>query len=112
MIVTRGGRGLLGAAVLAGGLLGAAGGPTAYGAETEWKMHLVWVPTRMEVKEAERWANAVNEATGDKFEVKLFPGGSLGIKDTDMLRILPPGNVIQATMLYPGYVSRDAPDIA
>jgi TRAP-type C4-dicarboxylate transport system substrate-binding protein len=29
-----------------------------------------------------------------------------------MLRILPAGNVVQATLLYPGYVSRDAPDLA
>lgn len=74
-------------------------------------MHLVWVPTRQEVKAAERWVARVNERAGDRFKINTFPGGSLGVKDPDMLRILPMGNVVQVTMLYAGYVARDAPDL-
>jgi len=96
----------------AGMLLGAATARPSMAAEIEWKMHLVWVPSRQEVVEAKTWVDRVNERTGDKFHIEMFPGGALGVKDPDMLRILPPGNVIQATMLYPGYVSRDAPELA
>lgn len=109
MKVTKAALSLVGAAGL---LLGTAMDRPSAAAEIEWKMHLVWVPTRQEVVEASEFVKRVNERTGDKFEIKMFPGGALGVKDADMLRILPPGNVIQATMLYPGYVSRDAPELA
>lgn len=96
----------------AGLLLGGATAPPVAAAEIEWKMHMVWVPTRQEVVSAQEWVDRVNERTGDKFEITIFTGGSLGVKDQDMLRILPPGNAIQVTMLYPGYVARDAPELA
>lgn len=96
----------------AGMLMGAATVQPAPAAEIEWKMHMVWVPSRQEVVSATEWVKRVNERTGDKFEITMFPGGALGVKDQDMLRVLPPGNVIQVTMLYPGYVARDAPELA
>ncbi|WGF87846.1 TRAP transporter substrate-binding protein DctP [Marinivivus vitaminiproducens] len=105
------GLGALGLAALALTMDATAPRP-AMAADTEWRAHLVWVPTRQETKYFETWANRVNERTGDAFEISVHPGGSLGVKDTDMLRILPMGNVIQATMLYAGYVSRDAPELA
>ena len=96
----------------AGLLLGTPAVEPAEAAEIEWKMHLVWVPTRQEVVSANKYIERVNARTGDKFQITAFTGGSLGVKDADMLRILPPGNVIQMTMLYPGYVARDAPELA
>ncbi len=95
-----------------GMMVGTAAVQPAPAAEIEWKMHMVWVPTRQEVVSGTKWVERVNARTGDKFQITLYSGGALGVKDQDMLRILPPGNVIQATMLYPGYVSRDAPELA
>lgn len=89
----------------------AAGTPAA-AAETQWKMHMVWVPTRVEAQYYQRFVDTVNRRAQGKLEIKLYPGGSLGIKDVDMLRILPRGNVIQVAGLYPGYMTRDEPQYA
>lgn len=80
--------------------------------EIEWKMHIVWIPARDETKTYQRWVDSINARTAGKLKITLYPGGALGVKDVDMLRILPPGNVIQAAGLYPGYVSRDVPEFA
>jgi len=102
-------RGVSAAALLAVMQLGMS---PAEASETEWKMHVVWVATRPEAKEARAWADRVNARTKGKLKIAVHDGGSLGAKDADMLRILPSGSVIQATMLYPGYVARDEPELA
>jgi TRAP-type transport system periplasmic protein len=79
-------------------------------AETAWKMHIVWVPARPEAKDYKRFTDLVNERAAGKLHIELHPAGSLGVKDTDMLRILPSGNVIQIAGLYPGYMTRDVPE--
>lgn len=84
----------------------------AAAADTTWKMHMVWVPARPEAKFYQRFADEVTERAGDKLDIQLFSSGSLGIKDADMLRILPRGNIIQAAGLYPGYLTRDKPQYA
>jgi TRAP-type C4-dicarboxylate transport system substrate-binding protein len=81
-------------------------------AETAWKMHMVWVPTRVEATYYQKFADLVNERAKGKLKITLYPSGTLGIKDVDMLRILPKGNVIQAAGLYPGYMTRDEPEYA
>lgn len=78
----------------------------------EWKMHAVWNEARPEAQLVQRWAKAVTNHAGTELSIKVFPGGQLGIKDVDMLRILPQGNVIQAAALWPGYMSRDEPAYA
>lgn len=95
---------------LAAGLMASAA-PSAQAA-TQWKMHMVWVPQRVEAQYYQKFVDLVNERAKGKLEIKLFPGASLGIKDQDMLRILPRGNVIQAAGLYPGYMTRDEPEYA
>jgi len=104
---------------LSAALLGVLGALAAMGdvapvsaADIEWRTHLVWVPTRQEAQAVTTLAERINARTGDKFQMTVFPGGSLGIKDPDMLRILPPGNVIQATMISTNYVARDSPELA
>lgn len=82
----------------------------AKAAEVEWKMHAVWVPTRPEIGFLKKWVDLVNERAAGKLKITLYPGGSLGIKDVDMLRILPAAKAIQAALLYPGYMSRDVPE--
>jgi TRAP-type C4-dicarboxylate transport system substrate-binding protein len=81
-------------------------------AQTTWKMHVVWVPARPEAQDFKKFADLVNERAKGKLKIEVHPGGSLGVKDIDMLRILPAGNVIQAAGLYPGYLTRDVPDYA
>jgi len=85
---------------------------TASAAETEWKMHIVWVPARPEAQAYQSFADKATEKAGETLDIKLFTGGSLGVKDADMLRILPRGNIIQAAGLYPGYLTRDKPQYA
>ncbi|WP_092842461.1 TRAP transporter substrate-binding protein [Roseovarius lutimaris] len=79
--------------------------------EASWKMHVALTESRVETQTAQKFVDAVNSTTDD-LSITLFSGGSLGIKDADMLRILPRGNVIQAAALYPGYLTRDNPDFA
>jgi len=75
-------------------------------------MHMVWVPARPEAQAYQRFADEVTKRAGDALDIQLFSSGSLGVKDPDMLRILPRGNIIQAAGLYPGYLSRDKPQYA
>ena len=80
--------------------------------EVEWKMHAIFVPAREESQAYQRWADRVSERAEGKLNVTYYPGGQLGIKDVDLLRILPQGNVIQAAGLVANYLSRDAPELA
>lgn len=84
----------------------------AMGAETEWKMHIVLVPSRPEAQAYQQFVDIVNERAAGELQITLFSSSSLGINDADMLRILPRGNIIQAAGLYPGYLTRDKPDLA
>lgn len=99
---------------LAGMAMAAAvlGGAGEAAAQTNWKMHIVWVPARPEAQDYKQFADIVNEKAKGKLKIELFAGGSLGVKDIDMLRILPVGNVIQIAGLYPGYMTRDVPEYA
>jgi TRAP-type transport system periplasmic protein len=81
-------------------------------AEKNWKMHMVWVPARPEAQSYQAFVDKVNKEAGDKLNITLYSGGSLGVKDVDILRILPRGTVIQAAGLYPGYMTRDEPQLS
>lgn len=80
--------------------------------QASWKMHIVWVPARPEAQAYQRFVDLVNERAKGKLNITLHSGGSLGVKDVDMLRVLPAGNVIQIAGLYPGYMTRDLPEYA
>lgn len=92
--------------------MGAAAPGVAAASEAEWKMHIVWVPNRVEAQYYQKFVDEVNEKAKGKLKITLYPGATLGVKDVDMLRILPRGNVIQAAGLYPGYMTRDEPEYA
>ncbi|MBV7485135.1 TRAP transporter substrate-binding protein DctP [Bordetella sp. BOR01] len=85
---------------------------TAAAAATQWKMHMVWVPARVEAQYYQKFVDEVNKQASGKLHIQLFPGATLGVKDVDMLRVLPRGNVIQIAGLYPGYMTRDEPEYA
>ncbi len=86
--------------------------PAAWAEQVNWKMHIVWVPAREEAKAYQRFVDLVNERAKGKLNITLYAGGSLGVKDVDMLRVLPAGNLIQIAGLYPGYMTRDVPEYA
>ena len=88
------------------------GSGAAAAAPVEWKMHVVWVPARVEAQYYQKFVDRVNEQAQGKLQIKLYPGATLGIKDVDMLRALPRGNVIQIAGLYPGYMTRDEAEYA
>jgi TRAP-type C4-dicarboxylate transport system substrate-binding protein len=77
-------------ALMAGLAVAAAalGGAAEAAAQTTWKMHIVWVPARPEAQAFKKFADAVNDKAKGKLKIELHPGGSLGVKDVDMLRIL------------------------
>lgn len=77
-----------------------------------WKMHAAAVDTRVEIQDTKWFADRVGELTGGAFTIELYAGGSLGIKDADLLRTLPGGTVVQAALMYPGYLAREAPEYA
>lgn len=81
-------------------------------ADVKWKMHAAAVDTRIEIQDTKWFADRVGELTGGSFTIELYAGGSLGIKDVDLLRTLPRGNVVQAALMYPGYLAREAPEYA
>ena len=93
-------------------LLGVVTAMPALAQPVNWKMHIVWVPARPEAQDYQRFVDLVNERAKGKLNITLYPGGSLGVKDIDMLRVLPAGNVIQIAGLYPGYMTRDVPEFA
>ena len=76
--------------------------------EVTWRMHAAAVETRVEIQDTQWFADQVGEVSGGALQIELYPGGALGINDADMLQILPPANVVQAALLYPGYLARDA----
>lgn len=86
--------------------------PKAQAEPLEWKMHIIWADTRPEAEAYRHFVSLANEKAGGEFHITLYPGGSLGIKDQDILRVLPAGTAFQLAGLYPGYMTRDAESIA
>jgi TRAP-type C4-dicarboxylate transport system substrate-binding protein len=64
--------------------------------------------TRPETKELTRFAQDVQRNSGGEVTIKLYNGGSLGIKDADVLQVLPRG-AVDMSLIWANYVSRDAP---
>lgn len=78
----------------------------------KWKLHSVFVDSRPETKFAAKFAKLVAERTKGELLIEVYGGGTLGVKDADMLRLLPEGRSLQIAVLQPVYMSRDAPDFA
>lgn len=86
-------------------------GGAAIAAPVEWKMHVVWVPSRPEAVSMKEFADKANELSAGTLKISVFDSGSLGVKDPDMLRVLPSGSTIQAAGLSPAYLTRDLPEL-
>lgn len=87
--------------------------PVSVAAEpVEWKMSTTYVEARKEIEFFRDFIERVGAKSNGELKINLFTGGSLGIKDVDILRALPPGNAIQLATTQPTYLSRDQPSFA
>ncbi len=96
-------------AVLCAALAGATA--TTVSAE-EWRFNNFLPETRPESAEIEQFAADVNAALAEKdFKLNVYSGGSLGIKNTDLLRVLPKG-AVEMSLMWSNYLGRDAPALS
>ena len=79
-----------------------------YAAEFSWKFNNGLPETRNESKELDRFADDVKNATNGGLNIKIFHGGSLGLKNNDVLRWLPTG-AAEMGLVWANYLGRDAP---
>ena len=79
-----------------------------YAAEFSWKFNNGLPETRIESKELNRFADDVKNATDGGLNIKIYHGGSLGLKNNDVLRWLPTG-AAEMGLLWANYLGRDAP---
>ncbi len=91
-------------------LIGLAGaGAVAFSAQAkEWRFNNPLPEKRPETAELMKWAEDIGKATGGELTVKVYSGGSLGLKNPDGLRYLPKG-AVDMGLLWANYLGRDAP---
>lgn len=78
----------------------------------EWRLNNFLPETRPETAQIEQFANDVNTALADKdFKLTVYSGGSLGIKNTDLLRVIPKG-AVEMSLIWSNYLGRDAPALS
>ena len=73
-----------------------------------WKFNNGLPETRNESKELDRFASDVKKATNGGLDIKVYHGGSLGLKNNDVLRWLPTG-AAEMGLVWANYLGRDAP---
>ena len=73
-----------------------------------WKFNNGLPENRNESKELDRFADDVGAATDKKLQIKVYHGGSLGLKNEDVLRWLPTG-AAEMGLVWANYLGRDAP---
>ena len=83
-------------------------GNSIFAAEFSWKFNNGLPETRNESKELDRFAADVKKATNGGLDIKVYHGGSLGLKNNDVLRWLPTG-AAEMGLVWANYLGRDAP---
>jgi len=74
-----------------------------------WRLNNFLPETRPESAQLEEFVEDVNTALADEdFSLTLYSGGSLGLKNTDLLRVLPSG-AVEMSLMWANYLGRDAP---
>jgi TRAP-type C4-dicarboxylate transport system substrate-binding protein len=76
-----------------------------------WKLNNVLPESRPETQILLKFAADVKKRTNGEVEIKVFSGGSLGVKPEDTLRWLPKG-FPEMAIVYTNYLGRDAPELA
>lgn len=91
-------------AIAALGLVAALGTADA----AEWRFNNGLPEGRGESKQLEMFAEDVAELTGGSLTIKVFHGGSLNLKDNDVVRWLPQG-AVEMGLVWANYLGRDVP---
>ncbi len=74
----------------------------------KWDMHVAWPPGNFHTKGVVRFADLVKQKTGGKLEIVVHPGGALGFKGAEILRVVRDGTLPIAEVLM-GNVQGDEP---
>ena len=74
----------------------------------EWKFNNGLPEGRNESKQLETFAADVADLTGGSLSVNVFHGGSLNLKNEDVVRWLP-GGAVEMGLVWANYLGRDAP---
>ena len=75
----------------------------------EWRLNNFLPETRPETAQLEQFVEDVNTTLADEdFKLTLYSGGSLGLKNTDLLRVVPTG-AVEMSLMWANYLGRDAP---
>ena len=74
----------------------------------EWKFNNGLPEGRNESKQLDMFAAEVTEATGGSLKIDVFHGGSLNLKNNDVVRWLPRG-AVEMGLVWANYLGRDAP---
>lgn len=99
-------RGVQRVCVAAVGLALLSGGAAA----DEWKFNNGLPEGRNESKQLDAFAADVSELTGGSLTIDVFHGGSLNLKNEDVVRWLP-GGAVQMGLVWANYLGRDAPSL-
>lgn len=104
-------RALVRSAILGATLLIAAGMSTAQPQVVHWKLGSAVGPKDVMTLDLEKYAAQVKERSGGRLVLEVVPIETVGFKNVDSLRVLKQG-VMQAMLLVPYYLFRDAPALA
>lgn len=75
----------------------------------DWRLNNFLPETRPETAQIEQFVADVNATLADDdFSLTLYSGGSLGLKNTDLLRVVPAG-AVEMSLMWANYLGRDAP---
>jgi TRAP-type C4-dicarboxylate transport system substrate-binding protein len=75
---------------------------------SEWRFNNPLPEKRTQTAEFVQFAEDVKKNTNGEINIKVYSGGSLGLKNTDALRFLPKG-AVDMSMVWANYLGRDAP---
>lgn len=74
----------------------------------EWRFNNPLPETRPETQQLIQYAADVKKNSAGEIDIKVYSGGSLGLKNTDVLRFLPKG-AVDMSLAWANYLGRDAP---
>jgi len=75
-----------------------------------WKLNNNFAPSRNETKQLHAFASDVEQRSKGRMKITVHDGGSLQLKDADIMRWLPTG-AAEIGVLSASFVGRDAPEI-
>ena len=77
----------------------------------DWRFNNFLPENRPESKELLQYAEDVKKFSNGEINIKVYSGGSLGLKNTDVLRFLPK-DAVDMSLAWGNYLGRDAPALA